>query len=209
MAPGSLVLGAWPPNSKINKGLRNRAPLLCRYNVLSGTSIACPHASGVAALLKGAHPQWSPTAIRSAIMTTADPYDNTHSPIKDNRNNSIASPSVMGAGKIRPNQALDPVLIYDATPQDYVNLLCSTNFTEKQIESFTGSKNYNCSSPSFDFNYPAFVLCFNNYRTSIVQKFQGTVTNVGEGAATYQVTMKTPVESKVMVSPDIDLWEEE
>jgi hypothetical protein len=56
MAPGSLVLGAWPPNSKINKGLRNRAPLLGRYNILSGTSIACPHASGVAALLKGGHP---------------------------------------------------------------------------------------------------------------------------------------------------------
>lgn len=102
----------------------------------------------------------------------------------------------MGAGQIRPNQALDPGLIYDATPQDYVNLLCSMNFTEKQIESFTGSKNYNCSIPSSDFNYPAFVL-----RESTVQKFQRTVTNVGKGAMTYKATVTSPTGSTVMVSP--------
>jgi subtilisin family serine protease len=89
--------------------------------------LACPHATGVAALLKGAHPKWSPAAIKSAIMTTADPLDNRRSPIQDNEK-QIASPLAMGSGHIRPNQALDPGLIYDATPQDLRESLMLNEF---------------------------------------------------------------------------------
>ena len=41
-----------------------------QYNVLSGTSMSCPHISGIVGLLKTLYPKWSSAALRSAIMTT-------------------------------------------------------------------------------------------------------------------------------------------
>lgn len=55
-APGVNILAAGP-NSK-------------PYFFSSGTSMSCPHVSGIAALLKSMHPHWSPAAIKSAIVTT-------------------------------------------------------------------------------------------------------------------------------------------
>ncbi len=40
---------------------------------LSGTSMATPHTSGIALLVRQAHPTWGPIAVKGALMSTADP----------------------------------------------------------------------------------------------------------------------------------------
>ncbi|XVE70103.1 hypothetical protein DITRI_Ditri10aG0044600 [Diplodiscus trichospermus] len=211
ITPGDLILAAWPPNVGVTR--LNEDLVFSNFNLLSGTSMACPHASGVAALLKGAHPDWSPAAIRSALMTTSDTIDNTGSAIKDlGANLQPASPLAMGAGHINPNKALDPGLVYDATVEDYVNLLCGLNFTAEQIKIITKSSSNNCSNPSLDLNYPSFIAYFNDANAKLnsktVKGFQRTVTNVGEGSFTYKATV-TPIKGiKVTVEPDTLVFKE-
>ncbi|XP_049378362.1 subtilisin-like protease [Solanum stenotomum] len=66
IGPGVNILAAW------HISLENDMRTNSTFNMISGTSVSCPHLSGVAALLKSVHPDWSPAAIKSAIMTTAD-----------------------------------------------------------------------------------------------------------------------------------------
>ncbi|XP_033513589.1 subtilisin-like protease SBT3 [Nicotiana tomentosiformis] len=211
MAPGELILAAWPSNVSaavigVNTFLESD------YRLDSGTSMAAPHIAGIAAMLKGAHPEWSPSAIRSAMMTTANPLDNTDKPIKtpDYMVKRDATSLAMGAGLVDPNRAVDPGLIYDATPQDYVNLLCSMNLTVEQFKTIArSSAKHNCSNPSNDINYPSFIALFSPYGnyTWLEQKFKRTVTNVGAAAATYKVKVRAPKNSTISISPQTLVFE--
>ncbi|KAK9135962.1 hypothetical protein Syun_015292 [Stephania yunnanensis] len=211
MAPGTLILASW--TQAIPVVLIKSRPLFSKFNIISGTSMACPHAAGLAALLKSVHPNWSPAAIRSAMMTTADNIDNTNNPIKDSGSRyNVATPLAMGAGQINPNKALDPGLVYDANAEDYVKLLCAMRFTKKQIQIITRSSIWNCSNPSGDLNYPSFIAYFNANHSSpnarVVQEFQRTVTNVGNARSTYKATI-TPIDGfQVTVMPETLAFDE-
>ncbi|WJX91937.1 hypothetical protein P8452_73651 [Trifolium repens] len=194
--PGTSILAAWPTNipavdfNSYNFGYYK---LFNKFNFLTGTSMSCPHVAGVAALLKSVHGDWSPAAIRSAIMTTSDIFDNTKEHIKDIGTGNKATPLALGAGHVNPNRALDPGLVYDVGVQDYVNLLCALNFTQKNITAITRSSVNDCSKPSLDLNYPSFIAFFNVGNSSkTTQHFHRTVTNVGEGQTTY-VANVTPI----------------
>ncbi|KAI7743213.1 hypothetical protein M8C21_019734 [Ambrosia artemisiifolia] len=210
-APGSLILAAWPDSLSPAVYIKNDLgtgfkKLYSKFNILSGTSMSCPHASGVAALLKSAHPNWTPSAIRSAMMTTSDILDNTFKPIQDIGDyNNPATPLAMGSGHVAPNKAMNPGLIYDINPQDYVNLLCGLNYTKIQIQAITRSSKVNCSNPSLDINYPSFIAYFQVSNTSsnkVIHEFKRTVTYVGVGRSTFMAKVTTVGGLNVSVSPE-------
>lgn len=85
-----------------------------------GTSMSSPHVAGIAAVLKQQHPDWSPAAIKSALMTTAA------GTFRDAQTGAAAGqlPWGQGAGHIVPNKATDPGLVYDAGTVDYQRFMC-------------------------------------------------------------------------------------
>nr|GFB30196.1 subtilisin-like protease SBT4.3 [Tanacetum cinerariifolium] len=67
-APGVEILAAFSPlapPSGISSDNR-----FTKFSILSGTSVASPHVAAAAAYIKSFHPMWSPSAIKSALMTT-------------------------------------------------------------------------------------------------------------------------------------------
>ncbi|KAJ8564981.1 hypothetical protein K7X08_001441 [Anisodus acutangulus] len=161
IAPGLNILAAWPGDispTRLKIDLRR-----VKFNILSGTSMACPHLAGVAALVRSVHPEWSPAAIKSALMTTSTSFDNAQLPIIKSEDMELATPLSIGAGHVNPESAIDPGLIYDVDTSDYIKFLCSLNYTEKQMKFFTNEANP-CSGSSgitpLDLNYPSFSVMF-------------------------------------------------
>lgn len=68
MAPGVSIIAASIPSSDSGDGPVGKKP--SNFAIRSGTSMACPHVAGAGAFVKSAHPRWSPSMIRSALMTT-------------------------------------------------------------------------------------------------------------------------------------------
>ena len=67
-APGVTILAAYSPQGSPSNDPSDKRQV--EYNIVSGTSMSCPHAAGVAAYVKTFHPDWSPSAIKSALMTS-------------------------------------------------------------------------------------------------------------------------------------------
>ncbi len=65
-APGSNIFSTWPVALTV-LGQPNG------YNSISGTSMAAPHVTGLAALLRGKMPSWTATQVRSAILGSTKP----------------------------------------------------------------------------------------------------------------------------------------
>ncbi|MWV50807.1 S8 family serine peptidase [Rathayibacter sp. VKM Ac-2803] len=82
----------------------------------SGTSMSSPHIAGLAALILGASPNASPSAVKSAMMTTS--YDSV-----DQSGNASEDVFAQGAGHVDPTAFLDPGLIYDSGPSDWIAFL--------------------------------------------------------------------------------------
>ncbi|RZB56671.1 Subtilisin-like protease SBT5.4 [Glycine soja] len=169
------------------------------YYALSGTSMSCPHVAGLVGLLKAFHPDWSPAAIKSAIITSATTKGNNRRPILNSSFVNEATPFDYGGGHIRPNHAVDPGLVYDLNTADYLNFLCSRGYNSSQLKLFYG-KPYTCpkSFSLADFNYPTITVPRIHPGHSV--NVTRTVTNVGSPSM-YRVLIKAPPQVVVSVEP--------
>ncbi|GLJ48391.1 hypothetical protein SUGI_1021550 [Cryptomeria japonica] len=201
IAPGFGVLAAWPSDLSPSRLPQDQRRVM--FNIMYGTSMSTPHVSGVAALLKNTHPEWSPAAIKSALITTADHVDKKGGPILDG-GNSFAPADIFatGAGHINPERAADPGLIYDLSAQEYGPYLCGLKYTVSQIRMIL-NKNNVCptsdeSTLTGNLNYPSFSLVFDNLNSITLRR---SVTNVGAAKSTYSVNISPPRGVDVTVSP--------
>jgi subtilisin family serine protease len=186
-APGVDILAA---------GIRNE-----QFAFMSGTSMACPHISGLAALLKSVHPNWSPAAIKSALMTTATTQDNTGKTITAAERSNTASPWEFGSGLTLPELAINPGLVYDMGPQDYFHFLCALSYTTEQIAVYEPMP-FTCPPQQRieDLNLPSFVAVFPLANKTPIT-FQRFLTSVSSGIATYTATVVPPEGFAVTVDP--------
>jgi subtilisin family serine protease len=167
-APGVQILAGHTPE---HPGITN-GPLGEYYQAIAGTSMSSPHAAGVAALVKAAHPSWTPGQIKSSLMTSS-----LQSVLKEN-GTTAADPFDRGAGSIRANRAVKPTVTFDVDPADY-------------YASAADSLNrVNLNLPSI--NVPTMAGTLTTWRT---------VTNVSGTAQLLKATTTAPGGASITVSP--------
>lgn len=172
MAPGVDILAAVSPAA----GGRD-------FDFLSGTSMSSPHIAGLAAVIKQVNPTWNPTAIKSAMMTTASQTTNAGNPIPGNAFG-------YGAGQVTPSSATDPGLVYTSHWRDWVGFLCGVG----QITSSV------CPIVAIDpsnLNYASIAVG----SLAGVQTVTRTVTNAAHVTETYTASVEGLAGFDVLVEP--------
>jgi subtilisin family serine protease len=193
MAPGLNILAAWPSEVPV------AGPGSYGFNVISGTSMATPHVAGVVALVKKAHPDWSPAAIKSAIMTTSSAVDNDGHQIMDEEHRN-ASFYAVGAGHVIPTRAVDPGLVYDLGVRDYAGYICKL-LGEAALKTIAGNASFTCTEiepiGAAELNYPAILVPLRAEPFAVNR----TVTNVGPAKSNYTAKIEAPKGVSIKVEP--------
>ena len=111
-APGVQVLAGTTPQP--DQTTADNGPVGNLYMAIAGTSMSSPHSAGVSALVKAAHPDWTPAEIKSALMTSS-----VQTVVKED-GVTPAGPFDMGAGSIRADRAVNPTLVFNESYDDMV-----------------------------------------------------------------------------------------
>lgn len=205
-APGMQILAGYSPFP--DPGSTPPGEL---YAAIAGTSMSSPHVAGLFALLKQAHPDWSPAAARSALMTTAD------QDVVDNDRSTQAGPFAMGSGHVDPTGSLsshlwsrwmpvnmkgtpfDPGFIYEAGFDDYLGFLCGTAPEVFSDPAGTCAELEAAGIPTdaSDLNYPSIGVA----ELAGSQTVTRTVTSVANRRLTYLARVDAPDGYEVSVSP--------
>jgi subtilisin family serine protease len=183
-APGINILAGFTPDAANAARGEN-------FAFLSGTSMSTPHVAGAAALILQAHPTWTPSAIKSALMTTA------RQDIKASAGLGDANPFDFGAGHIAPNNAFDPGLVFDVSDDEFDAFACGI---ASPAVSSTRCDELTTAGFSFEaakLNQPS--IAFSELTSQ--RAVQRRVTNVGDEADSYTVAISAPPGMNVDVSP--------
>ncbi|CAA7394082.1 unnamed protein product [Spirodela intermedia] len=198
IAPGNLIWGAWSSLGADSMEFQGES-----FALISGTSMAAPHVAGLAALIKQKFPGFSPSAVASALSTTASVYDKQGGPIMAQRaytnpdaSQSPATPFDMGSGFVNATAALDPGLIFDSSFDDYLSFLCAINGSGPVVLNYTGRGCGGATVDAGDLNLPSITVSLLNQSRTVSRR----VTNVA-GDETYAVTWSSPFGVSVSVSP--------
>ncbi|MDN7125687.1 S8 family serine peptidase [Pseudidiomarina sp. 1APP75-32.1] len=113
-APGVDIYSAWSDEQPFSP-----APAAGDFTFLSGTSMASPHAAGALALLKQAHPDWSPAEIQSALVMTADEGVRYRFLNRDDEAVFEADTYRAGTGRINVENAVQSGLVMDETADNF------------------------------------------------------------------------------------------
>lgn len=108
-APGVQILAGNTP-VPVGAGAGVQGQL---YQAIQGTSMSSPHAAGAAALVKAAYPDWTPGQMKSALMTAS-----VQDVLKED-GSTPSNPFDRGAGSIRADRSLSPVVTFDVQADDY------------------------------------------------------------------------------------------
>ncbi|CAN0854466.1 Subtilisin-like protease SBT4.4 [Linum grandiflorum] len=199
-APGVDILAGWSPEASPSPSMYDRRR--GNFNIVSGTSMACPHVAGIAAYVKSLYPNWSASAIKSAIITTA-------TPMRPRSDEIIEAEFAYGAGQLNPVNASNPGLVYETLPTDDVKLLCNFGYDTKRVRAITGDKTSTCTgrpNPRAinDFNYPSITAALPvKSVASFSIRFRRTVTNVGFAKSIYKAQIVGGKGLKIEVAPRV------
>jgi len=174
-APGVNILAGYTPDATNATPDEN-------FAYLSGTSMSTPHVAGVAALLLQAHPDWSPSAIKSALMTTA------RQSVFVADGETPANPFEFGAGHIVPNDANDPGLVYDVSDDEFDAFACgveSPAVTSARCDELEAA---GLSFAAADLNQPSIAVA----RLANERTVSRRVTNVADQAEAYVANVIAP-----------------
>jgi subtilisin family serine protease len=182
-APGINILAGHTPDAVATAPGEN-------FQYLTGTSMSTPHVAGVAALLKQAHPDWSPAALKSALMTTA--RQDVSMPDEQQ-----IIPFDYGTGHIVPNAANDPGLIYDVTEEEYDTFSCAIGSPDVAQSRCDELEAAGVSFEPTDLNQPNISVS----RLTATRTITRRVTNVSDSQETYNAEIELPAGIDVQVNP--------